>query len=157
VLTFFSAELHIGRCTRTGTAQFHHVYSESSSSFALLSFGRAGFCRCVYFTFFSTSTMQGENSCCEALVGYTFQSKNWAAKAVASAIYRMWCSLGVHAGCWDSAVQRFLARLPGSVRLTCTHSTPPERVLLRTKGLCGASGEATARGVNLYEDMAAAC
>ena len=24
-------------------------------------------------------------------------------------------------------------------------------------GFCGASGEATARGVNLYEDMAAAC
>ena len=45
--------------------------------------------------------------------------------------------------------------LPGSC--TCTHLTPPERALLRTKGFCGALGEATARGVNLYVDMAAAC
>ena len=29
--------------------------------------------------------------------------------------------------------------------------------LLCTKGFCGASGEATARGVNLYEDMVTAC
>ena len=34
---------------------------------------------------------------------------------------------------------------------------PPEGALLRTNGFCGASGEATARGVNLYEDMVAAC
>ena len=33
----------------------------------------------------------------------------------------------------------------------------PEHALLRTKGFCGASGKATARGVNLYEDMVAAC
>ena len=51
----------------------------------------------------------------------------------------------------------FFAFLPGSSRDTCTHFTPPERALLRVKGFCGASGEATARGVNLYEDMAAAC
>ena len=34
---------------------------------------------------------------------------------------------------------------------------PPERALLRTKGFCGASGEATARGENLYADMVTAC
>ena len=42
-------------------------------------------------------------------------------------------------------------------RLTYTHFTPPERDLLHTKGFCGASGEATARGVNLYAHMVAAC
>jgi hypothetical protein len=52
---------------------------------------------------------------------------------------------------------RLFARLPGSVCLTCTHSAPPERARLRTKGFSGALGEATARGVNLYEDRAAAC
>ena len=51
----------------------------------------------------------------------------------------------------------FFARLPGSCRVTCTHSAPPERALLCVSGFCGASGEAAARGVNLYEDMAAAC
>ena len=55
------------------------------------------------------------------------------------------------------AVRGFFARLPGSCRVTRTHCAPPERALLRAKGFCGASGEATARGVNLYEDMAAAC
>ena len=33
----------------------------------------------------------------------------------------------------------------------------PERARLRTKGFCGASGEATTCGVNLYEDMVADC
>ena len=46
---------------------------------------------------------------------------------------------------------------PGSSRLTCTHFTAPQRALLRTKGFCGASGEATARGESLYADMVAAC
>ena len=50
-----------------------------------------------------------------------------------------------------------VAFLPGSSRDTCTQFTPPERALLRVEGFCGASGEATACGVNLYEDMAAAC
>ena len=69
-----------------------------------------------------------KNSCCEALVGCVFRSQNG-----------------------------FLAWLPGSCRVTRTHCAPPERALLCAKGFCGASGEATARGVNLYEDMAAAC
>ena len=42
VLKFFSTELHIGWCTQTCAAQFRHVYSETSSSFALPFSGRAG-------------------------------------------------------------------------------------------------------------------
>ena len=34
---------------------------------------------------------------------------------------------------------------------------PSKRALLCTKGFCGASGEATARGVTLYKGMVAAC
>ena len=59
----------------------------------------------------------------------------------------------MHASCCEPAVRGFFARLPGSC--TCTHLTPPERALLRTKGFGGASGEATTRGVNLYADMVA--
>ena len=94
-----------------------------------------------------------KNSCCEALVGCVFQSQNWAAKAVASAVVRMSCSLWEHAAGCEREVRGFFAFLPGSSRDTCTHFTPPERALLRVKGFCGASGEATACGVNLYEDM----
>ena len=39
---------------------------------------------------------------------------------------------------------------------TFTQFAPPGRALLRTKGFCGASGEATAHGENLYADMVAA-
>ena len=98
-----------------------------------------------------------KNSCCEALVGCIFRSQNWAAKAVASAVVRMACSLWEHASGCERDVRGFFARLPGSCRVTCTHSAPPERALLRVDGFCGASGEATAHGVNLYEDMATAC
>ena len=62
-----------------------------------------------------------------------------------------------HAGGCERAVQGFFARLPRSSRVTRTHCAPPGRALLRAKGFCGASGEATACGPNLYEDMAAAC
>ena len=85
------------------------------------------------------------------------RSQNWAAKAVALAVVRMACSLWEHAGGCEREVRGFFAFLPGSSRDTCTQFTPPERALLRVKGFCGVSGEATARGVNLYEDMAAAC
>ena len=104
-----------------------------------------------------SSMHMAKNSCCEALVGCVFPSQNWAAKAVASAVVRMPCSLWVHAGGSEREVRGFYAWLPGSCRVTCTHSAPPERALLHINGFCGASGEATARGVNLYEDMAAAC
>ena len=43
------------------------------------------------------------------------------------------------------------------MRLVCTHFSPPESALLQTKGLRGASGDATPRGENLYMDMLAAC
>ena len=69
----------------------------------------------------------------------------------------MACSLWEHAGGCEREVRGFFARLPGSCQVTCTHPAPPERALLRVNGFCGASGEATARGVKLYEDMAAAC
>ena len=69
-----------------------------------------------------------------------------------------------HAGCCKPAVRGSFARLPGRCQVTCTHSAPPERAtgesqseLLRTTGLCGASGAATARGMILYADMIAAC
>ena len=115
------------------------------------------FCRCLHFRFLSTLTSMhvAKNSCCATLVGYVVLSRYWAAKLVASAVDRIWCSLSVRAGCCDLAVQGFLARLSGS--RTCTHVAPPERARLRTKGFCGASGEATARGVNLSEDMVADC
>ena len=63
--------------------------------------------------------------------------------------------LWVHAGCCKPAVWGSFAWLPGRCQVTCTHSAPPERALLRTKGFY-ASGEATARDVNLYADMIAA-
>ena len=72
---------------------------------------------------------------------------------VLRALWALWEHVG---GC-ERAVRGFLARLPGSCRVTRTHCAPPERALLRAKGFCGASGEATVRDVNLYEDMAAAC
>ena len=57
---------------------------------------------------------------------------------------------------WTVHTNMALYRSSGSCQVTCTHSAPPERALLRVNGFCGASGEATARGVNLYEDMVAA-
>ena len=75
---------------------------------------------------------------------------------------------GLRSG-WKLVVLVFACRLlrTGSARLfcfardfsrvTCTQFAPPERALLRTKGFCGASGDATARCVNLYADMVTAC
>ena len=67
------------------------------------------------------------------------------------------CSLWVHVGCCKPAVRGLLAGLAKVRRQTCTHFAPPEHALLRTKGFSGASGEATARGLNLFADMVAAC
>ena len=78
-------------------------------------------------------------------------------KAVASAADRIWCSLWLHAGCCEPAEQGLLAWLADVHRLTCTHFASPECAVLRTRGFCAASGEATARCVNLYADMVAAC
>ena len=78
-------------------------------------------------------------------------------KSVASVVVTMSCSLSEHAGGCERAVRGFFAWLPGTCRATRTHRAPPERAFLRVNGFCGASGEATTRGVNLYEDMAAAC
>ena len=72
----------------------------------------------------STSMQVARNSCWEALVGCSFRSQNWFAKAVASAVERIWCSLWLHAGCCEPAVRGFLACLAGC-RVTCTHSAPP--------------------------------
>ena len=110
------------------------------------------------FTSCSKSTLMqvARNSCCEALVGWAFLSQNWAAKAAASVVDKMSCSVWAHAGCCDPPVRGFLARESGR-RVTGTQVSPPDRALFRTKGFSGASGEATARCVNLYEDMVAAC
>ena len=63
----------------------------------------------------------------------------------------------VHVSLFEQpAVRGFLACLAGS-RGTFLQVSPPERALLQTKGFCGAAGEATAHGVNLYVDMVAAC
>ena len=59
----------------------------------------------------------------------------WAAKAAASAVDRIWCSSWEHAGWCEPAVRGFSACLAGH-RVTRTHSAPPERALLRTKGFC---------------------
>ena len=72
---------------------------------------------------------------------------------VVRSTFRSWW---VHAGCCEPIVRGFLACLAGC-RVTGTCSAPPERALLRIKGFCGASGEATARGVNLYADIVATC
>ena len=42
MLRFLNTELQIGHGTQICAAQFHHVYSESSSSFALPFSGKAG-------------------------------------------------------------------------------------------------------------------
>ena len=116
-------------------------------------------CHCACLTFFSklTSMQVAKNSCCDAFVGCAFQSQNSHEKAVASADIKIWCFLWVHAGCCEPAVRAFFAWLPSRCRAICTHSAPPKRALLRTKGFCGASRKATACGVNLYADMVAAC
>ena len=75
---------------------------------------------------------------------------------MASAVDRIWCSLWEQAGCCEPAVQGFLACWAGSW-ISFTQFAPPERALFCTKGFCGASGEATARCVNLYANMVAAC
>ena len=117
------------------------------------------FWRCPYFTFLSTSMSMhvAKNSCYDALVECVFWSLNWAAKAMASAFATMSCSLSVNVGGCEREVRGFFASLPGPCRCNRTHCAPPKRALLRTKGVCGASREATARGVNLYVDMVAAC
>ena len=140
------------------TAPLIHFYSESLSLSALLFSGRAGTplgqtSPCLWTGTYFFNFCQ----CCEALVGCVFRSQNWAAKAVASAVVRMSCSLCVHAGCCEPAVRGLFALLADFSRVTCTQFAPPERALFRTKDFCGASGDATARGVNLYDDMVAAC
>ena len=52
---------------------------------------------------------------------------------------------------------RLFALLEDLSCVTRTQFAPPERALFRTNGFCGASGDATAPGVNLYADMVAAC
>ena len=89
------------------------------------------------------------------LVRCVFLSSNCAAKAAASEADGIWCSLWSHAGYCEPLC--IFAVLGVFRRLTRTQVEPPERALLRTKGFCGASGDATARGVNLYPDMVAAC
>ena len=44
-----------------------------------------------------------------------------------------------------------------AMRLICTHFSPPKRALLRTNAFCGASGDATACGEDVYPDMVTAC
>ena len=144
----------------TGNALRITHYSESDSLSSLRLFTRAGtFWRPACFTFCSKSTsMQvARNSCCEALVGCVFLSQNCAAKAAASEADRIWCSSWSHAGCCEPPVRCFFAVLGVLMRLTCTQVAAPERALLRVKDCCGASGDATARGVNLYPDMVAVC
>ena len=90
-------------------------------------------------------------------MGCVFRSQNWAAKAVASAVVRMACSLWEHADGCEREVRGFFAFLPAHPETPAPTLHPQSEPFLRVKGFCGASGEATARGVNLYEDMAAAC
>ena len=154
VCHFSAQRITLDGAHKHGTALFIRFYSKSLPSSAFLFSGRAGT------PFGQTSPCLWTGTYffnCEASVGCVFQPQNWAAKAVASAVVRMSCSLWEHVGGCERAVRGFLAWVPGSCRVTRTHCAPPERVLLRAIGFCGASGEATARGVNLYEDMAAVC
>ena len=89
--------------------------------------------------------------------GESSYPQNCTAKAAASEADRTWCSAWSHAGCCEPPARGFFAGLADMRWETCTHSAPPEHALLRTKGFCGASGEAIARCVNLYADMVAAC
>ena len=157
-LTFFSAAQHMGRCTQTRHCTVYPFLFRITVTVSIAFFRQGGDpIRADIPLFVDRDIFQCMWPCCEALMGCVFRSQNWAAKVVASAVVRMSCSLWEHAGGCEREVRGFFAWLPGSCRATCTHLTPPERALLRVKGFCGASGEATARGVNLYEDMAAAC
>ena len=143
MLTFFSTELHIGWCTQTRPAQFHHIYSESLSSFVLPFSGRAG-------------TSLGEALPC-LWTTYCFN-------------FSQSCSL---CSCPPPPPVRGIAHRPSVVRSTfcclvnrtlrhgtSTHLHPlsnPRASFCAPKGFCGASGEETARGVKLYEGMVAAC
>ena len=131
------------------TAPLNHLYSESSSPSALPFSGRAG-------------TPLGHTSPCLWTATYFFN-------------FSQSCDLRAFTGTQPSL--RGIAQRPsvvstcrllglGSARLfgpatrlvpSCTHFTPPERALLRSNCFCGASGEVTARGVNLQADMVAAC
>jgi hypothetical protein len=145
VFTFLSTEPEIERCTWRSNEQGPTTdYSEFESSPFLSLSTRAG-------------TPLGHITLLVAFVGWTFQSQNWVAKEAASAVVRIWCSLWVHAGCCEPAVRGLFALLGEFSRVTCTQFAPPERTLFQTNGFCGASGDATARGVNLYVDMVAAC
>ena len=152
-LSFVSAAQHMGRCTQTQHCTVYPFLFRITVTVSIAFFRQGGdpiradiplfVDRDIFLQFLPI------------LQPPCFQ--NWAAKAVASAVVRMACSLWEHAGGCEREVRGFFAFLPGSSRDTCTQFTPQERALLRVKGFCGASGEATARGVNLYEDMAAAC
>ena len=129
---------YMGRSKAQGTAD----YSESESSPLLSLSTRAG-----------TPLGHTGNSCCEAFMGCTLRSQIWLAKEGASAVVRIWWLLWVHVGCCKPAVRGLFAGLTDVHQLTCTHFAPPECALWRTKGFWGASGEATARGVNLCADV----
>ena len=115
VLTFFSTELHIGRCTQTCIAQFHTFF---------LNYRRHW--RCL----FQAGLGPHRPVCGQGRISFIFPNP---------------------AACVPSHFW------PSSCRFTRTHCAPPERDLLRTEGFCGASEEATASGLNFYEDMVAAC
>ena len=107
MFTFFSTELESQRCMGWSNAQGPTNYSESGS---LSDVFLVYLCHCACLTFFSKSTLMhvARNSCCEAFVVCTLRSKNWAAKAVASAVDRIWCSSWVHAGCFEVTHHRCL-------------------------------------------------
>ena len=141
VLTFFSTELHSGRCTQTCTAQFHHVFSESSSSFA----GRAG-------------TPLEQTWPCLWTGTYFFNFPQMLQPAFLSwhppcvkrhSPQTISCEVHVWLLAQPDLGSKRLFGLPGSCRSTGIDCAPQERALLCTKGFCGASGDATAWGVNL--------
>ena len=161
-LSFFSAAQHMGRCTQTQHCTVYPFLFRITVTVSIAFFRQGGDpiradIPCLWTGTYFFNFCQSCNLRAFTGTGCVFRSQNWAAKAVASAVVRMSCSLCVHAGCCEPAVRGLFALLADFSRVTCTQFAPPERALFRTKGFCGASGDATARGVDLYDDMVAAC
>ena len=154
-LTFFSAAQHMGRCTQTRHCTVYPFLFRITVTVSIAFFRQGGdpsradiplfVDRDIFLQFLPIL----QPPCFH---WHATLVKGHGPQAIGCEVH-----VSLFAGGCGREVWGFFAWLPGSCRATCTHSAPPERALLRVNGFCGASGEATARGVNLYEDMAAAC
>ena len=152
---FEQTELQIGRCTRWSNVRGTTDYSESESPSLLRPATRAGTTATVHAGRFSPNQHQ------------CMWPRTHAVKPSWGALYDPKIALQKNGLCGGqnlvflvgacrllrTGCPRPFCLLGDLSRVTRTQSAPPERALFRTNGFCGASWDATARGVNLYADM----